>query len=150
VEAYKKLIVRALRNSQVYPVAPIIDAILLDISSSMESTYHENDSYQALRQIINELSSVRVLYFNDDLIDPDTISPEYLTSFAQLQKMISGTTSLEVPLQTLRRKLPEIKKLLLVTDGYYGPSVLKSEYEITESTPSDLGLTWNDLRRGAG
>jgi hypothetical protein len=146
IKKYKRLIVDSLEKSQIYPLAPQIDAILLDVSSSMGSEYHKNDSYHILEEIINEVVGVKIFYFNDDLIDPNAISPEHLTSFSRIQSMIRGGTSLEKTLRTLRQKFPEVNKVLLVTDGGYGTSVLKNNYEIIETTPSNLRSTWKHLR----
>lgn len=143
---YKRAIVDALKDSGIHPLVPVIDALLLDVSSSMRREYHENNSYDILRQIINEVSDVQVFYFNDDLIDPSDISSEYLTSFSQLQNMIRGGTSLEKTLNTLQRKHPKIKKLLLVTDGDYGSPQLRYKYEISETTPLRLEETWHHLK----
>ena len=142
VKEYRGLITDTLKKHQIYPLNPKIDAILLDVSSSMESEYRKNDSYDVLTKIINDVTGVKVFYFNDDLIDPDTIEPEHLTSFSRLESMIRGGTSLEKTLRTLQKEFPEVKKVLLITDGNYGSSEVKRNYEIIESRPSNLKSTW--------
>lgn len=146
INQFKTSITDALRYSNIHPSIPIFDALLLDISSSMKGAYYQNNSYKILSNITIEVADVQIFYFNEDLIEPNDIPSEYLTSFSQLQKIIRGGTSLEKTLNTLQRNHPKIKKLLLVTDGDYGSLPLNHTYEIIETTSLRLEETWHRLK----
>ncbi|MDD5307339.1 MAG: hypothetical protein PHU25_08455 [Deltaproteobacteria bacterium] len=138
IELLQRLIRDALASAGVQPPRPAFEAILLDVSGSMEDQYGDAGIQGVLLAFLEENPGCRVFYFNDDLIEP--AERTHGTSVQTIRSRISGGTNLRRTLQTLGRTLPTATRIVVLTDGDYGQVTadLRSRYQLSECLPNAM------------
>lgn len=139
IKYFKEELLSALTKSNILPRSRKFDALLIDISGSMQTAYNDDKIQVYFIKFLQQNSGVRIYYFNNDLIEPGKISSEYLVQ--TIRNNITGGTSLSKTLMSLKQKYPDVKKIGVLTDGDYGivtPN-LRDEFDIIECMPRDMG-----------
>lgn len=140
VRIFRDQLQTALADANVQPSHLSWDALLLDVSGSMADCYGTPEIMSGLRSFFDENPKARLVFFNDDLIDPEGLSRSEI--LADIQRHIRGGTNLGASLTTLRRSFPRVRRVLVVTDGEYEPNPLNRTHtvglEIEETTPASV------------
>lgn len=139
VVAMGRLVLDSLRAAGLEP-RPTRIVALLDVSSSMGRLY-DSPAAQAGLQSLLRLTGVKVLRFNDGLVEGGDLPAEGPPDSVET----SGGTDLGLALQQLDRTLGAPEALLLVSDhGYNQPAELDSVPRFKEVAPEDLllGTAW--------
>lgn len=138
VRIFRDQLQTALSDANVQPSHLSWDVLLLDVSGSMADGYGAPEIMSGLRLFLDENPKARLFFFNDDLIDPGGRSGSEI--LADIQRHIRGGTNLGASLTTLRRSLPHVRRVVVVTDGDYTPKPLENSHiaglEIKEVLPA--------------
>lgn len=138
VRIFRDQLQTALSDANVQPSHLSWDVLLLDVSGSMAGGYGAPEIMSGLRLFLDENPKARLFFFNDDLIDPGGRSGSEI--LADIQRHIRGGTNLGASLTTLRRSLPHVRRVVVVTDGGYTPKPLENSHiaglEIKEVLPA--------------
>ena len=138
VRIFRDQLQTALSDANVQPSHLSWDVLLLDVSGSMADGYGAPEIMSGLRLFLAENPKARLFFFNDDLIDPGGRSGSEI--LADIQRHIRGGTNLGASLTTLRRSLPHVRRVVVVTDGDYTPKPLENSHiaglEIKEVLPA--------------
>jgi hypothetical protein len=138
VADFRRRLVMLLETAGFRPERAVFDVILLDVSGSMSSLYSTTTARADLERLATVYPDVPVYFFDDRLIAPAGLSP-----WEEIDRHLHGGTNLEAALQELAQRQPRAKRLLLVTDGDYGPCSSLDAYEMTECDPPSLGQIMN-------
>ncbi len=138
VQDFREIVHEEMTKANILPKRPRFDALLIDISGSMQNAYDDISIQDNFLKFLQQNYGLRIFYFNDDLIEPGKIPTEIIAQ--SIRSRITGGTSLSCTLETLRRNYPNIKKIAILTDGDYGQvsPTLSAEFEIAECLPVDM------------
>lgn len=113
------------------PTALPFDAILFDVSGSMQGKYPISEISQACKDLRMRNLRSTVFFFASDLSPTEMLSAEDLSK--KLEDMIGGSTNLDGALRKLHEIHPDIKRVAIVTDGKYdGPLTSGHLFETIE------------------
>jgi hypothetical protein len=131
VSWYKKDIVKHIINLGYGPEKQF-DAILFDISGSMEGKYDSAEVQEAIKTLLLHNRQSLIFLFNVQLIEPKTKDP---SEIPELLKNTGGGTELEPCLKQLLSAFKDIKRILLITDGEYGKAPSLSKFGVVQCQP---------------
>lgn len=141
VQDFSEIVLKEMMKANILPKRPRFDALLIDISGSMQNAYDDTSIQDNLLTFLHQNRGLRIFYFNDNLIEPGKIPPETLAQ--SIRSRITGGTSLSCTLESLKRNYPNLKKIAILTDGDYGQVslTLRAEFEIVECLPVEMSST---------
>lgn len=134
----KTTVVDSLYNHGILPSRQGFDAILVDISWSMQNDYDDEQTHQSLLRLVQQNPRAKLFYFNDTLLDPGTIPAAELVSSIRLA--IRGGTCLPRALESIRDRYPDVKRIALLTDVDYDeidPNI-NTFFELVSCLPADM------------
>lgn len=138
VQDFREIVLKEMMKANILPKRQRFDALLIDISGSMQNAYDDINIQDNLLTFLHQNRGLLIFYFNDDLIEPGKIPPETLVQ--SIRSRITGGTSLSCTLESLKRNYPNIKRIGILTDGDYGQvsPALRAEFEIVECLPVEM------------
>ncbi|MDR7869171.1 MAG: VWA domain-containing protein [Sporomusaceae bacterium] len=137
---FTKALLNELAHAGILPASNKFDAILVDRSLSMGSDNEYNEeTKEIIFKIIRKYRIDNKFYFGSEFIDASSMEPE---EFVRNIYPNMGVDMLGEYFKLIRDKYPDVKKILLLTDGEYNPNPLPQDirvlFDITEYRPSQL------------
>jgi hypothetical protein len=122
---FKNLVKHALIDDGIEPTVPEFDAIVFDVSGSMQGRYTDSEINEACRYLLIKNTRSKTFFFSNSLLPSEQLSSPALVS--ELDRMTNGKTNLDGALRELHTKHPDMESVAIVTDGEYDVPVRSFE-----------------------